>query len=171
MYSMTGFGKGEGQGHHYEVTVEIKSVNHRFRDIRFRMSPLFNSIEREMSKTIEQSFKRGSFDIHVAYKKCQNHPTFDDDLDRQKIKDYLAFLKPICEARGVQLQVTAGEFLRPEFAANRNEEKEQELHQVAHQALLMAIEKLPACPPPGGHGPGGRLKATPTTVSKIFTRN
>ncbi len=35
--SMTGFGKAEIVGEHFQVTVELKSVNHRFKDFRFRM--------------------------------------------------------------------------------------------------------------------------------------
>ena len=41
---MTGYGRGESQSDKYELTVEIKSVNHRFRDIRFKMSSLFLSL-------------------------------------------------------------------------------------------------------------------------------
>ena len=62
---MTGFGKGTSSNDNYEVTVEIKSVNHRFKDFRFKMGSLFNSFEIELRKTISNNFKRGSFDIHI----------------------------------------------------------------------------------------------------------
>ena len=48
LQSMTGFGKGEAEGEKYKVSVEMKSVNHRFKDIRFKMGSLLNSIELPM---------------------------------------------------------------------------------------------------------------------------
>ena len=39
--SMTGFGRGQARGPHFEVVVEMKSTNHRFRDLRLRMPPPF----------------------------------------------------------------------------------------------------------------------------------
>ena len=52
VYSMTGFGKGECSGKNFVVTVEIKTVNNRFKDMRFRMGSLFNSIELELRNKI-----------------------------------------------------------------------------------------------------------------------
>jgi uncharacterized protein YicC (UPF0701 family) len=43
--SMTGFGKGQKEGEKFTVSVELKTVNNRFKDIRFKMSNLFNSQE------------------------------------------------------------------------------------------------------------------------------
>ena len=34
---MTGFGPAEGESSKYKINIEIKSVNNRFKDCRFRM--------------------------------------------------------------------------------------------------------------------------------------
>ena len=73
IYSMTGFGKGEFQSENYLVTVEIKSVNHRFKDIRFKMSSVFNSQEMLMKKELSETFIRGSFDVSVNYKRSEKN--------------------------------------------------------------------------------------------------
>ena len=65
---MTGFGKGESAGSGYTLTTEIKSVNNRFKDFKFRMSSLFNPIEIELRSKVENEFKRGSFDISISYR-------------------------------------------------------------------------------------------------------
>ena len=70
--SMTGFGKGEVEGDKYTVSVEIKTVNNRFKDIRFKMSSLFNSQEIPLKKKIEAKFARGSFEVYVNFKKAKN---------------------------------------------------------------------------------------------------
>ncbi len=54
--SMTGFGKGEVEGDNFNLTVEIKTVNHRFKDIRFKMGSAFNSKEISLKKKIEKNF-------------------------------------------------------------------------------------------------------------------
>ena len=69
--SMTGYGKGEARSEQYTVSVEVKSVNHRFRDIRCKMHSLFNAIEIDIRKKIEANFKRGSFEVYVNYKKLK----------------------------------------------------------------------------------------------------
>ena len=42
--SMTGFGRGEAGNEDWTITVEVKSVNHRFKDIRFKMPSMFSTI-------------------------------------------------------------------------------------------------------------------------------
>ena len=68
---MTGFGKGEAKGTSYTITTEIKTVNNRFKDFKFRMSNLFNSLEIELRSKLENEFRRGSFDVSVTYKKTE----------------------------------------------------------------------------------------------------
>ena len=69
VYSMTGFGKGEAKGQNFTLTTEIKTVNNRFKDFKFRMSSLFNPIEIDLRSKLETEFRRGSFDVSVSYKK------------------------------------------------------------------------------------------------------
>ncbi len=63
MRSMTGFGRSEGtlSGQHF--TLEIKSVNHRYLDLRFRLPSGFAAFEPKLSELVKQRFERGSFDV------------------------------------------------------------------------------------------------------------
>lgn len=138
--SMTGFGKGEDIGDKYKVTTEIKSVNHRFKDTRFKMSSLFNSIELDLKKSLEKFFKRGSFEIFVQYKK---NPDYKDivELDEEKIKTYLATINKASQASGVGVTVQPTEFLRSDFYIE-DEEKEDELKGLVLKAFNTACEAL-----------------------------
>ena len=40
--SMTGFGRGEAANEKYKVTIEMKSVNHRYLDMSIRMPKKLN---------------------------------------------------------------------------------------------------------------------------------
>lgn len=68
MKSMTGYGKGEYAGADRVVTVELKTVNHRFFDTSFRMPKLFNSAEDKLRKHLNERINRGHIDIYVTYR-------------------------------------------------------------------------------------------------------
>ena len=63
--SMTGFGRGEYSDGKRTVTVEIKSVNHRYNDISVRMPRRYSVGEDTLKKTIKESVKRGKLDVSV----------------------------------------------------------------------------------------------------------
>lgn len=68
MKSMTGFGSAEkviGSSH---FSLEIKSVNHRFLDIRFRLPPVASGFESEINEQVRSFCERGSLDISLRQK-------------------------------------------------------------------------------------------------------
>jgi len=139
LQSMTGFGKGEVQGDKFKVTVEIKSVNHRFKDLRFKMGSILNSLELPMKKKLESSFKRGSFDIFVNYKKAQEQAPFE--LNKDKVTAFLKELKSCADEVGVELAVNPTGFLKSDFA-QEDTEKESELQGLALEAFEGALGSL-----------------------------
>lgn len=73
MKSMTGFGRAEQILGSQQFTLEIKSVNHRFLDLRFRMPPSFGAFEAELSEEIRKFCERGSLDISLRQKWISNN--------------------------------------------------------------------------------------------------
>jgi uncharacterized protein (TIGR00255 family) len=63
--SMTGFGRGDYTGEN-GWSVEIKSVNHRFCDIRIKMSHILNPLEDQIKKLVANSFSRGHVDVVIT---------------------------------------------------------------------------------------------------------
>ncbi|NOY38977.1 MAG: YicC family protein [Nitrospirae bacterium] len=60
--SMTGFGQAEEKG----VRVEVRSVNHRYLDPRFRIPVFINPYEITLRNMIKERFARGRFDVTIA---------------------------------------------------------------------------------------------------------
>ncbi|MBN1163898.1 MAG: YicC family protein [Candidatus Krumholzibacteriota bacterium] len=81
--SMTGYGKGSAKISGGELTVEIRTVNHRYIDFSFRQPRILNDFEREMEKIIRRRIKRG----HV-YVSTQFNSTFEAE-NLQINKKYL----------------------------------------------------------------------------------
>lgn len=122
--SMTGFGRTEAENDNYSLTIELKTVNNRYKDFRFKMGSVFNAIEIELKKKLEAKFSRGSFDIYVNYKKSAEQKDVAD-LDIEKVNAYLQKIKTIADKQGVPLHVQPTEFLRGDFYSedgNRDEE-------------------------------------------------
>jgi len=68
MHSMTGYGRGVAQLDGRTLTVELKSVNHRFLDISLRMPRTFLALEDFARKKIGERLSRGHVDAFVTYK-------------------------------------------------------------------------------------------------------
>lgn len=141
VYSMTGFGKGEAAGTNYTITTEIKTVNNRFKDFKFRMSSLFSSLELDLRSKLEAEFRRGSFDISVTYKKNEKAVT-EFQVDTKKVEAYLSLMKPVFDKAGVSFQVSPAEFLRNDFYKDDDEDKEKELEPLVMQSFDNAIKAL-----------------------------
>ncbi len=123
---MTGFGKGESVGPNYTVTTEIKTVNNRFKDFKFRMSSIFNVLELELRSKLDGEFRRGSFDISITYKK-NDKGSVEFQVDPTRVQAYLNLMKPIFENSKVPFEVAPCDFLRNEFYSEDLSPKEEEL--------------------------------------------
>ena len=63
--SMTAFGRGEHASENIGWTVEIKSVNHRFCDIRIKMPRQYAALEEKIKKEITPFYSRGHIEVVV----------------------------------------------------------------------------------------------------------
>lgn len=61
--SMTGYGKGETCSENFSVTVEIRTVNHRFSDISIKAPRYLMSLENDIRKKISTVVNRGKIDV------------------------------------------------------------------------------------------------------------
>ena len=141
VYSMTGFGKGESAGSGYTLTTEIKSVNNRFKDFKFRMSSLFNTIEIELRSKVENEFKRGSFDISISYKKNEK-ANVEFQVDPKKVAAFLDLMKPIFDEKKISFQVSPVEFLRSDFYREDGNDRDDEMSVLAKKSFELAIVAL-----------------------------
>jgi uncharacterized protein (TIGR00255 family) len=64
---MTGFARGRRIIPEGEITVSIKSVNHRGLDMHFHTPPELDAMEGELRNLLKQSVARGHLQIHVSF--------------------------------------------------------------------------------------------------------
>jgi uncharacterized protein (TIGR00255 family) len=65
-YSMTGYGRGESLGPGIGCIVEIRSVNHRYRDVFIRAPRELLEFEDKIRRLVAEHFDRGRIDISVT---------------------------------------------------------------------------------------------------------
>ncbi len=62
--SMTGYGRSETVCEGQKITVEMKSVNHRFLELSMRLPSVLFQLETELKKKISEKCKRGRIEIN-----------------------------------------------------------------------------------------------------------
>ena len=65
--SMTGFGRCEVQEAEGRITVEMKSVNHRYLDVNIKMPKKLNYFEAAIRSGLKNDIQRGKVDIFITY--------------------------------------------------------------------------------------------------------
>jgi len=65
--SMTGFGRCEIQEAERKITVEMKSVNHRYLDVNIKMPKKLNFFEAAIRSELKNYIQRGKVDIFITY--------------------------------------------------------------------------------------------------------
>jgi len=63
--SMTGYGKSETSSSDARLTVEIKSVNHRYAEIIVRLPRLYTPFENDVRKVVSHKLKRGKIEVLI----------------------------------------------------------------------------------------------------------
>ncbi len=65
--SMTGFGRGKASSADFNITVEIKSVNHRYFEYSSRMPRSFQFLDDTLKTLCSQRISRGKVEVSVQY--------------------------------------------------------------------------------------------------------
>jgi uncharacterized protein (TIGR00255 family) len=65
--SMTGYGKGEAEFEGGSITVEVRTVNHRFMNFSTRLPHEIKALQHEIEKDIREVIKRGSVTTSVTF--------------------------------------------------------------------------------------------------------
>src|SRR6266436_6594580 len=63
--SMTGYAQARGEQNGWAIRISVKSVNHRFLDVRFRLPDGFDVYELRMRQIVREKIHRGHLDINL----------------------------------------------------------------------------------------------------------
>lgn len=103
--SMTGFGRGEGDTSLGRLTVESRSVNHRYCDISVKLPKRIASFENRIKEIIRSQVARGKVDLSLRF---ENHGDEKVQLsvDFQLAEQYFRALQSLKEALHLKDEIT-----------------------------------------------------------------
>ena len=127
MHSMTGCGTGRVQRDGWEVTADLKTVNHRFLDLSMRLPRNISFLEQTVREETGKILKRGHVDVFLTVRNTESSSvqiTVDQELARQ----YWEAGKELFEAVGTDNDLSVSKLLSMEGVTTLNEkEMDQEL--------------------------------------------
>jgi uncharacterized protein (TIGR00255 family) len=100
MQSMTGYGRSEVRHAHLALTVEARSVNHRYLDIALRYPRLYAPLEARMKQRVSTYFTRGRIDITLAQQESAD-PRRALSFDHTLAQQYYDALQRLQESLGL----------------------------------------------------------------------
>lgn len=143
MKSMTGYGKGVVSREGRELTVELKSVNHRFLDVSMRLPRVLSCIEDTLRTTIASRLSRGHVDVFVNYRNTRSDAK-TVHVDETLLSAYVAAARTANEALNLRDDLTLSNVLRlPDVTEIvPSDEDADELIALAKDAAELALDGL-----------------------------
>lgn len=141
--SMTGFGRSEIVKGNRKISVEIKSVNHRYLEAGIKMPKKLNVFESRMRDLLKKYATRGKIDIFINYE--------DDSESQVNLKfnqniadEYMAIFNNMSGKYNLKNDMTVGGLARfPEvITMDEVQEDEEELWHFIEEAMKAALEQF-----------------------------
>lgn len=141
--SMTGFGRCEVSEGDRKMTVEMKSVNHRYLDVNIKMPKKLNFFESAVRSLLKTYLQRGKVDLFIT---CEDLSEAKGSLkyNRELAAEYLKYLNQMAEEFGLENDIKASALSRyPEvLVMEEGEDNEEELWKLLEQALKGACTQM-----------------------------
>ena len=142
MLSMTGYGRAFREVDGRQMTVEVKSVNHRFLDISFRMPRNLMFLEDAARKAIGAKLARGHVDMFVTYRNLRTDAR-KVTVDRALFEAYAGALESVSDLGLADDRTLMGIARMPDVMTVVEAEEDQQAVQALLEATLNeALDQL-----------------------------
>lgn len=141
--SMTGFGRCEVAEGTRKVTVEMKSVNHRYLDVNIKMPKKLSFFESSIRNELKNYVQRGKIDIFITYEDYSENNVcikYNKDI----AAEYLGYLKNMSEEFGLDDDIRVSTLSRyPEvFSMEEQMADEEEIWKILAKTIDGAAESF-----------------------------
>jgi uncharacterized protein (TIGR00255 family) len=136
--SMTGFGRSKAESERFSVTVEVKTVNHRFCEFHIRMPRQLLKTEEKIKKKLGEHIKRGRVEVFVTLE-GEGAVSRSVHIDWQALDEFVHHISEIKNRYGITGEVELRELVNREEIIHI-EEKETENDEL-ERLVLAAVEE------------------------------
>lgn len=143
--SMTGYGRQQLVIEPYDITVEIKSVNHRYYEFSARVPRAYGFLEEKLKTFIKGSISRGKVEVNVLINNL-NGKEVNINIDKIMACGYVNALREANKELGLEDDLTLSKIIKfsdifnVQKVADDEEEIWNDVKKVADQALEKFIE-------------------------------
>lgn len=139
--SMTGFGRCRTVLHGREISVEIKSVNHRFFEFSCRTPKGYSFLDDKLKALVNSRVSRGKIDMFVTVGTAEDTPA-EVKINHSLVLGYINAMKEISETYGIENDVTVTAISRfPDvYTVSKAPENEEEITADVLEAANTAID-------------------------------
>lgn len=143
MQSMTGYGREQIVRDGREMTVELKSVNHRFLDVSLRMPRHLSFAEDDIRRQLSAALKRGHVDVFVTYRNSRPDAR-QVTVDTALAAAYRDAMKELSRATGTTNEVPLYRYaqLPDVLTVTENEEDCEAVGALLRDTLALALTDL-----------------------------
>lgn len=104
--SMTAYGRAEHNFEDMVLLAEIRSVNHRYRDIVFRIPRNYQPLEDELKQVISDRVRRGRIEVSLQIDGNGDVPPSKLQLNSLLVKSYLGIFEQLKEEFGIEARIS-----------------------------------------------------------------
>ncbi len=109
--SMTGYGKGAAENADAKVTIEMKSVNHRYLDLSIKLPKKLNFLEQAVRNKISSTISRGKVDLYITLEE-HSDASYQVSVNEAMAKKYFDSISSMADAIGVANDIKASHIVR-----------------------------------------------------------
>ena len=120
--SMTGYGRVKVENDLREITVELRSVNHRYLDLNIKVPRIYGYLEEMVSKQAQAAIARGKVDIFVSVR-AKEGADIRVSPNMAVIQGYVDAIRKVSETYGLSDEATALSLLRLPDAMEQSKEE------------------------------------------------
>ncbi len=126
--SMTGYGRAKFEDENREISVEVKSVNHRYLDLNIKVPRLYAYLEDMVKKTAQSVLVRGKADIYISIKEKEGGDV-SISPNMPVVEGYMKAAKAISERFGMDMSgLTLADIMKlPDAVAADREEADADI--------------------------------------------
>ena len=140
---MTGFGRSEVVTDERKITIELKSVNHRYLDLSIKMPKKLSFLEGSIRNLMKTYIQRGKVDVYITYEDYTiNNGTLK--YNKELAAEYIACLKQIQQDFDLDYDIKVSTLSRYPDILTMEEQSvdEEELWSILEPPVREACEKV-----------------------------
>lgn len=139
--SMTGYGRNEAIIGTKKITVEIKSVNHRFSDYNIKVPRTYGFLEDKVRVKVGEAIARGKVDIYISIESVGEADKVIT-INKELAENYITALRDLCDTFEIKNDISVNTIIHFNdiFRAEPKRDDEDELWSDVLKVLTPAID-------------------------------